>query len=205
MYENVLSYVLAYFIGAIPFGLILTHLFTKQNILKLGSQSIGATNVYRVTKTKNKKLALMLAISTILFDILKGFLPIFIAYKFFNIGYSVLWTMGILAILGHCFSPFLNFAGGKGVATALGVGLFFLPLAVLSGVLFWVIAAKTIRISSVSSLVGMFVFGIASFVIYPDIPYIHTHAPVLILIFIVAYQHIPNIIRLFQRQETKVI
>ncbi|CAA6805918.1 MAG: Acyl-phosphate:glycerol-3-phosphate O-acyltransferase PlsY, partial [uncultured Campylobacterales bacterium] len=199
------AYLLAYIVGAIPFGLILVKTFTKENLLENGSKSIGATNVYRVIKISNPKLALKLSISTIILDVLKGLTPLVIAFYFFDIGHSALWMMGILSIIGHCFSPFLNFTGGKGVATALGVGVFFLPIEVGVGILVWVILAKTLKISSLSSLGGMLAFCISSFIIHSEIPYIDTHTPVVIITFIVFYQHIPNIIRLFNKEESKVV
>ncbi|MCV3415842.1 glycerol-3-phosphate acyltransferase, partial [Campylobacter lari] len=114
--ENLIIYLLAYLIGAIPFGLLLAQIFAKTNIKNAGSKSIGATNVLRVVKESNPKLAKTLAVATVILDALKGVLPILMA-KFYGFDDNILWTMAVLAVFGHCFSPYLKFEGGKGVAT----------------------------------------------------------------------------------------
>lgn len=202
--NNLLLYLLAYLLGAIPFGLVLSLIFAKINIKKLGSGSIGATNVLRVVKKSNAKLAFKLSIATIILDILKAVIPILIA-KACGVSIGVQWSMGVLAVLGHCYSPYLKFEGGKGVATACGVMAIFLPLALLCGLVVWAACAKLLKISSLSSLLGLLSFLIASFIIYFNIPVINTHAPVLIISFLIFYKHIPNIKRLFCRSEAAVI
>lgn len=202
--QNLLIYLAAYLIAAIPFGLILALSFAKINIKKLGSLSIGATNVLRVVKKSNAKLAFKLAIATVVLDILKGVIPILIA-RAYGVEIGVQWSMAVLAVLGHCYSPYLKFEGGKGVATACGVMALFLPLAVLCGVIVWGLCAKGLKISSLSSLLGLLAFVIASFLIDFNISSINTHAPVLIIAFIVFYKHIPNIKRLFSKAEAAVI
>ncbi len=201
---NVQFLLLAYFVGGVPFGLLLAKIFAKVDIQTQGSKSIGATNVLRVLKEQNPKLAKRLAITTVALDALKGLVAIAIA-SFFGADMSIQWGMGIMAVLGHCFSPYLNFEGGKGVATGVGVFVWFLPLEALIALLAWFILGKTLKISSLSSLGALLVFILASFIIHPELPSIKTHAPIFIIAFLVFYKHIPNIIRLFEGKESKVI
>jgi len=201
---NIQFYILAYLVGGIPFGLLLAKYFGKIDITKSGSGSIGATNVLRVLKQENPKLAKKVAIATLALDILKGILVLAIA-KVLGASIETLWAMAILSVIGHCYSPYLKFEGGKGVATGMGVYLFMLPVETLIGLIVWLIAAKTIKISSLSSLLGLIALVTASFVIHPEISEIRTHAPILIIAFIIIYKHIPNIIRLFKGEEKRVV
>ncbi len=117
----------AFFCGSIPFGLLLVKLAGKGDVRAHGSGNIGATNVSRVGGKG-------LGIVTLLLDILKGFLPVFLA-KQAGVSLDLLSLLALTAVLGHVFTPWLKFQGGKGVATALGVilatdpQLMVLPLA----------------------------------------------------------------------------
>ena len=202
--HNVWCYLAAYLIGAIPSGLLIGKYLAGVNIKESGSGSIGATNVLRVLKEQNPKKAKKLAILTIVCDVLKGVVPILIA-KFLGFGPNVLWAMAVFAVLGHCFSPYLGFEGGKGVATAAGVLAIFIPLELLIAVVAWFISGKTIKISSVASFIAIIALVIAMYIIHPQMPHINTHAPVFIIIFIIIYKHIPNIVRLIKGEEKRVI
>ncbi len=197
---NVQFFILAYLVGGIPFGLILAKKFAGVDVKSSGSKSIGATNVLRVVKQKDPVLAKKLGAATLLLDALKGLIVLVIGY-FVGLSEATLWGIAVLAVLGHCFSPFLNFEGGKGIATGMGVLLFMLPLETLIALGVWFVMAKTVRISSLSSLTGVLALLIASFIIHPDMP----HAPVILITFILFYKHIPNIIRLLKGEEKRVI
>lgn len=196
---NVQFYIAAYLIGGIPFGLILAKLFAGVNITESGSKSIGATNVLRVVKEKNPSLAKKLGIATLALDALKGIIVLLIA-KYMGLDESVLWMIAVLAVIGHCFSPYLWFEGGKGVATGMGVMFVMLPVETLVALSAWFIAAKTIKISSISSMIGLLTLIIASFVMKPDM----FHTPVLFIAFILFYKHVPNFIRLFRGEEKRI-
>ena len=202
--HNVWCYLAAYLIGAIPSGLLIGKYLAGVNIKESGSGSIGATNVLRVLKEQNPKKAKKLAILTIVCDVLKGVVPILIA-KFLGFDPNVLWAMAVFAVLGHCFSPYLGFEGGKGVATAAGVLAIFIPLELLIAVVAWFISGKTIKISSVASFIAIIALVIAMYIIHPQMPHINTHAPVFIIIYIIIYKHIPNIVRLIKGEEKRVI
>lgn len=204
MNENLICYLIAYLLGGVPFGLVFGKIFGKVDITKSGSGSIGATNVLRVLKQENPKLAKKIAVLTVAADALKGVAPILIA-RAYGIDESVLWMMATLSVVGHCFSPFLKFEGGKGIATGAGVIACFLPLEIAIALATWFIVGKTLKISSVASLAALGALIVASFILHPDMSGIHSHAPLLIIAFIVVYKHAPNIKRLIVGEEKKVI
>jgi len=201
---NIILYITAYLLSAIPFGFILAKVFAGVDVRHKGSGNIGATNVLRVVKAKDPKLAKKLTIATFTLDALKGAVVILIA-KALGLDDSVLWLLAVLSVMGHCFSPFLGFEGGKGVATGFGVLLVMVPIEAIIAIAVWFVAGKLLKISSISSLIGLVALLVSSYVIHPDIPNIHTHAPIWIIAFIIFYKHIPNIVRLFKKEEMAVV
>jgi glycerol-3-phosphate acyltransferase PlsY len=201
--QNILLYLAAYLLAGIPFGYLLAKQFAGVDIKSAGSGNIGATNVLRVVKEKDPKLAKKLGAITLFLDAIKGVVVILIA-KVLGAPEGVLWTLAVLAVLGHCFSAFLAFEGGKGVATGFGVLLVMMPIPALIAIATWVVAAKGLKISSLSSLIGLIAFIIASYIIYPEVPEISSHAPIWIIAIVIFYKHIPNIIRIFKKEEGKV-
>ena len=201
---NILLYLTAYFLASVPFGFILAKVFAGVDVRKEGSGNIGATNVLRVLKEKAPHLAKKLTIITFALDAIKGAIVVLIAMAL-GAEPAVLWTIAVLSVLGHCFSPFLAFEGGKGVATGFGVLLVLLPIPSLIAIATWLIAGKVLKISSLSSLIGLVALIISAYSLYPTLPGIHAHAPMMIIAFIIFYKHIPNITRLIKKEETKVI
>ncbi len=197
---NVQFFIVAYLVGGIPFGLLLAKQFAGVDIKASGSKSIGATNVLRVVKETNPSLAKKLGAATLALDALKGMSVLAMAY-FMGMSEATLWGIGVLAVIGHCFSPYLNFEGGKGIATGMGVMMFMLPLETLIALIVWGVLAKTLKISSVSSLTGVLSLLVSSFYIHPNM----AHAPVVLIVFILFYKHIPNIIRLVKGEEKRVV
>jgi len=201
---NLVLYLSAYLLAAVPFGFILAKVFAGVDVRKEGSGNIGATNVLRVLKEKAPHLAKKLTIITFALDATKGAIIVLIAMAL-GAEPAVLWTIAVLSVLGHCFSPFLGFEGGKGVATGFGVLLVLLPIPSLIAIATWLIAGKVLKISSLSSLIGLIALIISAYMMYPTLPGIHAHAPMMIIAFIIFYKHIPNITRLIKREETKVV
>lgn len=204
MSENLIWYLAAYLLGGVPFGLLFGKIFGKVDITQAGSGSIGATNVLRVLKECDPKLAKKLAIMTVAADALKGVVPILIA-RAFGVEESVLWAMAVLSVIGHCFSPFLKFEGGKGIATGAGVIACFLPIEIIIALAVWFVVGKVLKISSVASLAALGALIVASYILHSDMSGIHSHAPLLIIAFIVIYKHLPNIKRLLSGEEKRVI
>lgn len=200
---NILFFLAAYLVGSIPFGSILAKTFAGVDITTAGSKSIGATNVLRVVKETNPKLAKKLGIATVLLDAFKGMLVLLVAL-YYGVSDSTLWAIAILAVLGHCYSIYLGLEGGKGVATGLGVYLVLIPIPTLIGAVVWIVCAKVLKISSLSSLLGL-VGVIVSATFLNDGLNVGSNVPMYIIAFIIIYKHIPNIVRIIKGEEKKVI
>lgn len=104
----------AYLLGSIPFGLLFARIFAGRDVREHGSGNIGATNVSRIAGP-------LAGILTLIFDTVKGALPVLAAGRIFDHSATPLILAGLAALVGHCFPVWLKFRGGKGVATALGV------------------------------------------------------------------------------------
>lgn len=212
-YINVVFYLLAFLVGGIPFGAVFTKVFYRINIQHVGSGSTGATNVYRAIKEIDPERAKLFSIATLVLDAIKGLIIIALA-KLMGLPYGAQWMIALLAIIGHCYSPYLGFKGGKGVSTAIGSVLLLIPIEGALGLVVWAIVGKVFKVSSLSSLLGV-LSGIAlTFVIpyilpIPDsiniVAQIHSHVPVVLIGLLILYTHIPNIKRLFSGEESKVL
>ncbi len=140
-------YLLAYLIGSIPFGLLLTKAAGLGDIRAIGSGNIGATNVLR---TGHKPLALL----TLLLDVFKGALAVHIATTLGATGDAV-YLAGLLAVVGHMFPIWLKFKGGKGVATIFGVLIMFSPPLAACSATVWLGVFFITRYSSLSALIAI--------------------------------------------------
>ncbi|MDD2697589.1 MAG: glycerol-3-phosphate 1-O-acyltransferase PlsY [Arcobacteraceae bacterium] len=199
---NILFYIIAYLVGSIPFGLILAKKFAGVNVQEAGSKSIGATNVLRVVKETNPSLAKKLGIATVLLDAIKGTL-VLVAGIIVGLPAETLWGIAVLAVLGHCYSIYLGFEGGKGVATGLGVFIVLIPIPTIIGAVIWGFCAKVLKISSLSSLLGLAGVVIGAIFLNDGVG-VDSNAPVYLIAFIIFYKHIPNIVRLVKGEEKKV-
>jgi acyl phosphate:glycerol-3-phosphate acyltransferase len=137
--------IVAYLIGAIPTGVVLTRLTGAADVRTAGSGNIGATNVYRVA---GKKLGIL----TLVGDALKGVLPTIAAQSWLQFEPSGVALVAVAAFLGHCYPIYLGFKGGKGVATALGIFLVLSPLSVLIAVLVFALLLWRTRYVSLGSI-----------------------------------------------------
>ncbi|WP_321314043.1 glycerol-3-phosphate 1-O-acyltransferase PlsY [Halarcobacter sp.] len=200
---NILFYLFAYLAGSIPFGLLLANIFAGVNIKESGSKSIGATNVLRVVKETNPSLAKKLSIATVILDAFKGAIVLLIAMTL-DASASTLWAIAVLSVLGHCYSVFLGLEGGKGVATGLGVFLVLIPIPTLIGAIVWIVFGKILKISSLSSLLGLTGVVLAAIILNNGLN-VGSNAPIYIIAFIIYYKHFPNIVRLIKGEEKKVI
>jgi len=183
--------VLAYLCGAIPTGVMLTKRLGL-DIRTMGSGNVGATNVAR---SAGKKVGLF----TLLGDIVKGLVPVLIV-RFFDLGETALACAAVAALLGHVFSPFLEFSGGKGVATGLGVLLGVAPLVILLALVFFIATFAVSRIVSLSSLVATAVTPLLLW--WFAYPHARIYAGLFIALLIIIRHH-ENIVRLLNGQEQK--
>ena len=180
--------IISYFLGSIPFGLILTKLFLKKDIREIGSGNIGATNVLR---SGNKLIGYL----TLVLDILKAIIPVI--YIKFNHP-ELIYISSLSVFLGHVFPLWLKFKGGKGVATYVGI-LFSINL--IYGFIFcisWLLTFFLSKYSSLSSLIASLIVPIYLFFVNGEqiIFYI-------ILFVLIFYTHRENIKRLKNKEESK--
>lgn len=186
--------VATYLIGSIPVGYLLTRYATGKNIREYGSGNIGSTNVKRIA---GKKIALI----TQLLDMLKGLLPVSLYLLFFSKNCAAsYWVYGVAlaAILGHDFSVFLKFKGGKGVNTTLGASVLLAPVAVFGSVALYFIVKWRFKYVSLGSLVLAAALPIISFIqnnITPTFYYL------LICTVLITVLHAKNIQRLLRNEE----
>ena len=178
------TWVFAYALGSIPFGVLFAR---TQNIdlLAHGSKNIGATNVARLIGKKAGAL-------TLLGDTLKGWLGVAIVSLVSNDPFTVAGA-GIMVFLGHLFSIFLKFKGGRGVATGLGVHLYIMPIQTLAAVavfFFTLLVSKYISLSSIIASIALPIFGI-----FFDTPIFYKYMSLVIAILIVS-KHYENICRI---------
>ena len=200
--EFILIFLLSYISGSVPFGLILTKLFQGKDIRKFGSGNIGATNVLR---TGNKTLAII----TLILDVLKGYIPVIVTAKYSP---EFIQLSALIVFLGHLFPVWLNFKGGKGVATYLGV---LIALSVQLSILFvftWIIVSLIFKYSSLSSMFSSFTVMIISVVrngvnaaINPDFNITNDINILLFIFFIlIIFTHRENIFNLKNKKEKKI-
>jgi glycerol-3-phosphate acyltransferase PlsY len=184
---------IAYLVGAIPVGLMISRAFFHVDIRQHGSGNIGTTNVFR---TLGKGPAAL----TLVGDVCKGWLGVWIAQQ---LGNDPGWgAVGGLAVLGgSCWSVFLGFKGGKGVATGFGVFLRLAPLAVLPAVLIWIVVAAGWRYVSLASMTASLCLPLGTLLLgYPGLVFLTS----LVSAAIVIARHRDNLARLFQGTERKV-
>ncbi|HET6928715.1 MAG TPA: glycerol-3-phosphate 1-O-acyltransferase PlsY [Candidatus Acidoferrum sp.] len=188
----------AYFLGSIPFGLILAKLFAGSDIRKSGSGNIGATNVARVVGPSA-------GIITLALDVAKGAAAVWLASRVTAQSSTAMTLAAIAALLGHCFPIWLKFKGGKGVATALGVFLVLSPLAALCALVVFILVAIAWRYASLAS-----VSAAASMPLLMYFLWAPGHAPPLVVDFgtlfasaLVIFKHDANLQRLVDGEEPK--
>jgi len=182
----------SFLLGGIPFGLIYVKVFYKQDVRTVGSGNIGTTNVLRAA-------GIPVALLTMVSDFLKSFIPVFFSQKLFgnNFYSQIVW---LSTIIGHCFSPYLGFRGGKGVATFFG-GLLALDFYMaLYSILIWLIVFLLTGFVSLGSMVTSIVPAVVSMIKGYDLESI-----LLFLLgsLIIIYRHKSNIARLFSGTENK--
>ena len=197
-----LSIIIAYFLGSIPFGVLVTKLFNKGDLRKVGSGNIGATNVMRVGGLRLAGLVWIL-------DMLKAILAVWLcawvgsAVFGYHDSYSVAMAFGVwggfAAIVGHCFPIWLNFHGGKGVSCLFGVLLAVNPwLFIVCGVE-WLLIALGTGYSSAGALIAFCLMPVLGFFIGFNIGIAFLAIALLCL-----WRHRENILRLISGKESKI-
>jgi acyl phosphate:glycerol-3-phosphate acyltransferase len=186
----VLAILAAYLLGATPTSYIAGKLGRGIDLREHGSNNLGATNVYRILGWKY-------AIPVALFDIAKGAVPVLL----FSHPAWLTVAVGAAAVLGHMFSPFVSFKGGKGVATAAGMFLALAPVAVLLAILVWGLCLWLTGYVSLSSIVAVLTVPISISLLQPGSPY--TFWASVLLVALIIFAHRRNISRLVAGTESR--
>jgi len=189
----------SYLLGSIPFGYLIVRMGNGSDVRGAGSGNIGATNVTRVAG-KGAGLA------TLLLDTVKGYLAVWLAMRWAHGNIRWMMAAGVAVVLGHTFSCWLRFRGGKGVATGLGVFLAVAWQAVLATLLVWLVVVAFWRYVSLGSVVAAAALPILVYLFYAP-----GHAPPLAVSFgsvavaiIVIFKHRENIARLIAGTESRL-
>lgn len=156
--NGLISIVVAYLLGSIPFGYVLTRLTTGRDVRALGSGNIGATNVLR---TAGKKLG----IATLALDILKGVAAVALADRLTSSDPAWMALAALAVSAGHVFPVFLGFKGGKAVATFAGAFGYLMPLVMLAAIVIFVIAVGATKYISAGSVLGAGTFPLGAWII----------------------------------------
>lgn len=191
--------IVAYALGSIPFGLLIVKARGGPDIREVGSGNIGAANVSR-------NAGRFAGILTLLLDAAKGYLAVWLAARWTNGNIRWMMVAAILAVVGHMFTVWLNFQGGKGVATGLGV---FLPIcwqAVVAAAVLWLIVVVFWRYASLGSISAAAALPILIYILYAP-----GHAPpefvsfgTLLICVLVVAKHKSNVERLVAGTEPRI-
>ncbi|MCK8827599.1 glycerol-3-phosphate 1-O-acyltransferase PlsY [Natroniella acetigena] len=185
---------ISYLLGSIPFGLLVAKYVKGVDIRDYGSGNIGATNAYRI-------MGLGMGFVVALLDIGKGLLGITVASSFFPEEPFLILLVGVMAIVGHNWSLFLKFTGGRGVATSVGVLTSLAPGAIFVVFIVWALIVAITKYVSLGSIIGAVLIPIMMFLFNKPTEYVLFG--LLIAIFVI-YGHKPNIKRLLAGTENKI-
>ena len=196
---RLLIVIAAYFLGSIPFGLLIVKISGGGDIRKSGSGNIGAANVAR-------NAGAIAGVLTLLLDAAKGYLAVFLAARWTSENIRWMTVAAVLAVVGHMFPIWLRFRGGKGVATGLGVILPICWQAAGLGVLLWLVVVAFWRYSSLGSIAAAVAMPIFVYVLYAPHhapPEALTFGTVLISILVLV-KHRSNMERLIAGEESRL-
>ena len=188
--EIVYISIYSYFLGSIPFGLILTKIFLNKDLREIGSGNIGATNALRTGKKS-------LGVLTLLLDGLKAYLTVLITLSYLP---EYIYFSALLCILGHIFPVWLKFKGGKGVAVYLGILFSFSINLSIFFIISWLTILFFSKYASLSSLISTLLIFIYS-IIYKSF---NENIFFFIVFIIIIYTHRENIVRLKNKKENKI-
>lgn len=196
---------LSYLFSGIPFAFVISKLFLKTDIRKVSSGNVGATNVYRIGGWKY-------GIPVFILDFLKGFIPTLISVFYFDKNLEISTIVAITTVLGHMFTPYLKFKGGKGAATSFGSFIVLFPFEILVCAIFFLISVVTTRIVAVGTIVSAFFLPIVYFVMgkllnitfpFKKFSNIDFLLIIIVVIFIIL-KHKSNIERLIKGNENRI-
>lgn len=192
MPQIILILIFSYFMGSIPFSLIIARFFKGIDIRNHGSGNVGATNVLRTVGKKEAALALAA-------DVIKGALPVLLAT--FILDNFWIAAAVITVVMGHVFPIFAGFKGGKGVATSLGALIVIVPSGVIISMLIWILVLAVFRYASLASIIAAIALPSICFGLKSPLAFT---AAASICAIIILLKHTENIKRLIAGTESKV-
>jgi glycerol-3-phosphate acyltransferase PlsY len=191
---TIIAFILSYFLGAIPFG-VLVGKARGVDVRAAGSGNSGATNVWRT-------LGPAAGLAVFALDVLKGLAAPYIARVLAgNDAHWIIAVCAVLAILGHTFSVFLKFRGGKGIATGLGAALGLMPIPALVAFAVWLGVLLLSRMISVASIAACIALPIAACLSGAPTPFV---VVITIIALLAIVKHFPNMQRILAKTEPKI-
>ena len=191
---QILLIIAAYFIGAIPFAYIIVKLVKNIDIRTVGSGNAGATNAARV-------LGKWGFISVFILDALKGFLPVFISYYLYGETVITL-VVAAVVVLGHTYTVFLGFKGGKGVATGAGIFLALAPIEIGIALIVFIIVFLATKMVSAGSILGSLALLISVCIMSS---WFALKVLTAVIVFFVIFKHRSNIVRILKGEENRFV
>ncbi|MCX8084156.1 MAG: glycerol-3-phosphate 1-O-acyltransferase PlsY [Calditerrivibrio sp.] len=188
------SAIIVYLLGAIPFSYLLVKMVKGVDIRTVGSGNVGATNAGRVLGFWGFVVAFLL-------DMLKSFVPLILLKHVYSVNQELLLIFGMISILGHSFTIFLNFKGGKGVATAVGVYLAVSPISLFIAFLVFILVAWIFKMVSLSSIIAAISLLVS--ILFIEHSIVVKTVTFTIVIFVI-YKHKDNIKRIMNGTEKKI-
>lgn len=203
-----LIFIFSYLLGSIPFSLLIVKYFYKKDIRKEGSGNLGATNTARVAGLKAGIIVLVL-------DQLKALIAVLITYLVFkNSGYNIIYFIylsGLAAVIGHCYPVFASFKGGKAVDCSFGFLLITNIYLYIIGFIIFFISIKKSKMVSLSSMISFTSVSLLSFIpFFYKSPFLNINFniyysfTILVMALIIIYRHRTNIIRIINKNESKI-
>lgn len=192
MVEIVVLLIISYLIGSIPFSLLIGKFAFDKDLRQFGSGNLGSTNAFRILGKKAGIIILIL-------DILKGAIPVMLGHLFAP-EYFHVFIFGLVAAIGHVFSIFIKFKGGKAVATSGGAVLGFNPLLFVILLAAFLITLKISKYVSLSSIVAAITFVVASLFIQDTVMIVFS----ILVLLLVVFKHLSNIQRIKDGTEPKI-
>ncbi len=192
--------IIFYLIGSIPFSYIIVRFFTKKDVRKLGSGNVGATNAFRAG-------GVFIGILSLLLDTAKSAIPLFIlreyqgTFPIFINPIDFILLLSLFILIGHIYSIFLRFKGGKGVAVAVGILLALFPQVLLNAFIAFLVVFLIFRIVSIASAIGAIAVIISALLL--KITPFSKFFLIFISLFIII-KHRTNIMRFVRKKEKKI-
>lgn len=194
MIYYLLILIISYFCGAIPFSYLLVKWIKGVDIRDVGSGNVGATNAGRV-------LGKWGFIAAFLLDMSKAFIPLFIFLNFLSINNTLILVAAVFIIIGHTYTVFLRFKGGKGVATGVGIFLALSPFNLLIALVVFLIVIGTFRMVSLSSVTAAISLGI---LVWLRSDWLGLQIFTTLVVLFVIFKHRSNIKRIIEGKESKI-